>query len=157
VDSQITETLGSLKPMSKRNFDVNLFGELPPPPHPVRRSRITNDPTSRANQDTAAGRRLADMIRGFLAEMGNPRSPVAQADAIRAAELTVAAENARAKLLKGDGDGNAVVRLENLATRAVRKLGLADRQNAAKSTSSVADYMREKAAQKAKNTTGAAA
>jgi hypothetical protein len=134
----------------------DMFGHVPPAPHPVRRSRITNDPTARANQDTAEGRRLADMIRGFLAEMGNPRSPVEQADAIRAAELTVASENARAKLLAGNGDANEVVRLENLAGRAVRKLGLAQRQNDAKSTPSVADYMREKAAQKAK-TTGHAA
>jgi hypothetical protein len=60
------------------------------------------------------------MIRGFLAEMGNPRSPVEQAAAIRAAELTVASENGRAKLLAGNGDANEVVRLENLAGRAVR-------------------------------------
>jgi hypothetical protein len=134
----------------------NLFGEVDPDPHPMRRSRITNDPTARANQDTAEGRRLADMIRGFLAEMGNPRSPVDQADAIRAAELTVASENARAKLLKGDGDANEVVRLENLAGRAVRKLGLAQRQNDSKPKQSVADYKREKAAQKAKTTEAAA-
>lgn len=127
----------------------NLFGELPSAPHPVRRSRITNDPTARANQDTAEGRRLADMIRGFLAEMGNPRSPVAQADAIRAAELTVASENARAKLLKGDGDANEVVRLENLATRAVRKLNIDPAQRDAKPKKSLADYAREKAAAKA--------
>lgn len=144
-------------------FGPNLFGEVAPPPHPVRRSKTTNDPTSRANQDTAAGRRLADLIRGFMAEMGNPRSPVAQADAIRAAELTVAAEDARAKLLAGDGDANAVVRIENLAARAVRKLGLVERQrDAAKPKLSLADYAREKAAEKAKSagpgaSTGAAA
>ena len=135
----------------------NLFGEVDPDPHPVRRSRTTNDPTSRANQDTAAGRRLADLIKGFLAEMGNPRSPIAQADAIRAAELTAAAENARARLLAGDGDANAVVRIENLAARAVRKLGLVERQrDAAKPKLSVLDYAREKAAEKAK-TAGVAA
>jgi hypothetical protein len=144
-------------PLKPLQTSPNLFGEVEPDPHPMRRSRTTNDPTSRANQDTAAGRRLADLIRGFLAEMGNPRSPVAQADAIRAAELTVAAEDARAKLLAGDGDANAVVRIENLATRAVRKLGIDDRQrDAAKPKQSLSDYAREKAVEKAK-TTGAAA
>jgi hypothetical protein len=143
-------------PLQPLQTSPNLFGEVAPDPHPMRRSRTTNDPTSRANQDTARGRRLADLIRGFLAEMGNPRSPVAQADAIRAAELTVAAEDARAKLLAGDGDANAVVRIENLAGRAVRKLGLGERQNDTKPTPSVADYVRQKAAEKAK-TTGAAA
>jgi hypothetical protein len=148
----------SNKPIQQALQSVpDMFGHVPATPHRVRRSRITNDPTARAKQDTAEGRRLADLIRGFLAEMGNPTSPVAQADAIRAAELTAASENARAKLLAGDGDANAVVRIENLAARAVRKLGLNERQNAAKSTSSVADYMREKAAQKAKTNTGAAA
>jgi len=123
----------------------DLFGETirPREPHPVRRSRITNRPTARADQDTAAGRRLADLIRGFLAEMGNPCNSVAQADAIRAAELTCAAEDARARLLAGDGDCNAVaqraegktsiddvVKIERLARHAVRKLGLRSAANA---------------------------
>lgn len=56
--------------------------------------------------------------------MMTDRSCVAQADALRAAELMVAAEEARAKLLAGEGDANAVVRMENRAARAARKLGV---------------------------------
>jgi hypothetical protein len=126
-------------------FKPDMFGYVPPEPHAVRRSRTTNDPTTRCNQATAAGRRLNDLIRGFLHEMGNPTSTVAQSAAISAAELVVAAEDARAKLLAGNGDPDQVVRLENLAHRAVRKLGIERRQNA-KPKKSFAEYVREKAA-----------
>ena len=45
------------------------------------------------------------------------------ASILAAAGLTVAAEAARAALLAGGGDIEQVVRLENLAARAVRRLG----------------------------------
>lgn len=126
-------------------FGVDLFGELPSEPPAVRRSKTTNDPSSRCNQSTAAGRRLHDLLRGYLAEMANPGSIIAQADALQAAELTVAAEDARAALLAGNGDADHVVRLQNLAHRAVRKLGI-DRSRSAKPKKSLADYVRARAA-----------
>ena len=43
---------------------------------------------------------------------------------LAAAELMVAAKNARAELLAGRGDVEQVVRLENLANRAVKRLGI---------------------------------
>jgi hypothetical protein len=101
----------------------DLFGHVPDDPVPTRRARVTNDPLSRNSQSTATGRRVADLYRSYLRAMPD-RSCIGQADALRAAELTVAAEEARARLLAGSGDPNAVVRIENLAARAVRKLGL---------------------------------
>lgn len=93
------------------------------------RSRRTNDPFSGISKNTAGGRRIADLLRGFLKAMGDPADVVLQANALRAAELTVAAESARAKLLAGTGDADSCVRLEGAASRAVRALGL-DREAA---------------------------
>src|ERR1700733_1666666 len=101
----------------------DLFGHVPDEPPATRRSKTTNDPMSRVSQSTATGRRVADLFRSYLRAMTD-RSCIAQADVLRAAELVVAAEDARAKLLAGNGDAVAVVRLENLAGRAIRKLGL---------------------------------
>jgi hypothetical protein len=126
----------------------DLFGFVPPEPAAVLRSRTTNNPNSRSNQSTAAGRRLNDLIRGFLQEMGNPTNIVAQAAAISAAELTLAAEDARAKLLAGNGDPDQVVRLENLAHRTVRKLGIDGHRGDGKPKPTLADYMRQKSAAK---------
>ena len=49
---------------------------------------------------------------------------IARAQALAAAELMAAAENVRLKLLAGQGDVEQIVRLENLANRAVRRLGI---------------------------------
>jgi hypothetical protein len=87
------------------------------------RSATTNKPLRRANGNTAAGRRVRDLYRALLAGMSNP-DDVRRAQALAAAELTVAAENARAELLAGQGDVEQIVRLENLANRAVKRLGL---------------------------------
>jgi hypothetical protein len=91
---------------------------------PRQRSAVTNGPMRRVNGNTAAGRRCRDLYRAFLQHMTNPADTIAQANALNAAELTVAAENARTKLLAGAGDIEQIVRLENLANRAVRRLGL---------------------------------
>ncbi len=60
--------------------------------------------------------------------MGNPGEANRQADAIAAAELKCAAEDLRARLLAGPNAGLAdieqIIRLENAADRAVRKLGI---------------------------------
>jgi hypothetical protein len=88
------------------------------------RSRRTNDPFSDLSKNTATGRRVADLLRGFLRAMGDPTDAVLQANALRAAELTVAAETARAQLLAGDSGADPVVRLEGMAARSVRALGI---------------------------------
>lgn len=131
-----------------RLLQVDLFGHVPDDPVPTRRSRVSNDPFSRNNAGTARGRRVNDLLRSFLRAMSKRGNCLAQADALRAAELTVAAEEARAKLLAGEGDANGVVRLENLAARAVRKLGL-DQQQSQRPKKTLRDYAREKAGQAA--------
>ena len=94
-------------------------------PLPTRRAKITNDPMSvRVSLNTADGRRVADLYRSFLRAMGGPTDAVAQANVLAAAELTVATETARVQLLAGKADVDQLVRLENLAARAVRRLGI---------------------------------
>lgn len=88
------------------------------------RAAVTNDVFAGLSRNSAIGRRVADLLRGFLRAMGDPTDIVQQANALRAAELTVAAESARAKLLAGEGDIDAVARLEGVAARAVRALHL---------------------------------
>jgi hypothetical protein len=105
------------------------------------RSRRTNDPFSGLSRNTAAGRRVADLLRGLLRDMGNPADVVLQANALRAAELMVGAEIARSKLLAGDGDADVVLRLEGAAGRAVRALGI-DRKREPEGET-IADIMRE--------------
>jgi hypothetical protein len=56
--------------------------------------------------------------------MGDPADAVAQANVLAAAELTVAAETARVQLLAGKADVDQLVKLENLAARAIRRLGI---------------------------------
>jgi hypothetical protein len=89
------------------------------------RSATTNDPLStRTDRNTAAGRRIADLYRAYIAAMGGPTDTILQANALAAAELKVAAEDARKRMLGGGGDADQLVRLENLAHRAERKLGI---------------------------------
>jgi hypothetical protein len=110
-------------------------------PSPKQRARRTNDPFSGLSKNTAIGRRVADLLRSFLRAMGDPDDVVLQANALRAAELTVAAEAARGRLLAGGGDADQVVRLEGTAARAARALGLDRKREPAGET--IADIMRE--------------
>jgi hypothetical protein len=71
-----------------------------------RRSRTTNDPLA------------------FSEALGDPADALTQANILTAAELKVACEDARTKMLEGDGDVDALVRLENLSNRAEKRLGL---------------------------------
>jgi len=88
------------------------------------RSATTNNPMrARTNGRTSAGRRVRDLYKAYLAAMGRA-DDVGRAQALAAAELMVAAENARTKLLAGQGDIEQIVRLENLANRALRRLDL---------------------------------
>jgi hypothetical protein len=90
----------------------------------AQRSRVTNAPMCRQRGTTAKGRRLRDLYIGYMAALGHPTDIVGQTNCLKAAELVLAAETARASLLNGAGDANTVVRLENLADRAIRRLGL---------------------------------
>jgi hypothetical protein len=79
-------------------------------------SATTNDPLStRTDRNTAAGRRIADLYRAYIAAMGGPTDTILQANALAAAELKVAAEDVRKRMLGGGGDADQLVRLENLA------------------------------------------
>jgi hypothetical protein len=72
----------------------------------------------RAPNDTEQGRRIRALYRQFMEPLVAD-NPVHQAGAMAAAELTVAAEDARARLLAGDPAAEeAVVRLENTCRRA---------------------------------------
>jgi hypothetical protein len=110
----------------RNSADAETTADRAPSAEPSRllRSRRTNDPFSGLARNTAGGRRIADLLRAFLKAMSDPDDVVLQANALRAAERTVAAESARGRLLAGDGDSDAVVRLENMAARAVKALGI---------------------------------
>jgi hypothetical protein len=89
------------------------------------RAALTNDPLrKRADGRTPQGRRIRDLFRAYSTAMGAPSDPGTQAAILAAAELVVAAECARAKLLADGGDVEQLIRLENLAARATRRLGL---------------------------------
>jgi hypothetical protein len=90
-------------------------------------SKATNDPLHRANGNTSQGRRVRDLYQAFMEDMGNPTGALAQANCLTAAELKTAAEVARAAFLAGTGDAEQLIRLENLAARAKRKLGIRSR------------------------------
>lgn len=78
--------------------------------------------SARAPRRTPQGRRIRSLFRAFMAKL-TPGDPVHQAAAMRAAELVVASEDMRARLLAGDTTAEeAVTRLENAARRAEREL-----------------------------------
>ena len=77
---------------------------------------------SRAPRATARGRHLRRLFRSYMAKL-TLGDPLHQAAAMRTAELVVAAEDMRARLLAGDTSAEeAVTRLENAARRAERDL-----------------------------------
>lgn len=115
-------------------------GRMPKEPAAKQRARRTNNPNhGGVSKNTAAGRRVADLLRAFLREMGDPCDVVLQANALRAAELTTAGEIARGKLLSGVGDADQVVKLENMAARAVRALNI--RNKGATTGPTLAEYL----------------
>jgi hypothetical protein len=90
------------------------------------RSATTKDPLRvRADGNTVIGRRVRDLYRAFLQHMTNPADTIAQANALNAAELMVAVEQTRLAAARGEAaDLDGLVRLSNLADRAVRRLGI---------------------------------
>jgi hypothetical protein len=90
---------------------------------------VTNDPRFLPKQPLtprALDRRRKDLVSSFLAALGPDAVNGLTAVMVRkAAELTVAAEMARANMLNGvPTDMLALVRLEGVAARALRLLGL---------------------------------
>lgn len=94
---------------------------------------MTNDPLAgRANARTPRGRRVRDLFRALVDRL-QERDPVAEAQALKIAELTVLAEAARAKAaelvdqIATDKDSirafatmaNAITRTEGTARRAM--------------------------------------
>jgi hypothetical protein len=90
------------------------------------RARRTNDPLAGIDTNTAAGRRTADLVRAYLAALGNPVEVERQAAVIAAAELMVLAEHLRAAALRdaGHADLDQVIRVQGAADRAIRRLGI---------------------------------
>lgn len=89
------------------------------------RSRVTNDPAAaRLNYNSRSGRRLRDLHSALVDKVGvSPDDVLLQADILRVAELRLAAENLRAAFLEGrSADADQIVRIENLAERAERRL-----------------------------------
>jgi hypothetical protein len=130
-----------------QTFTPDMFGHVADDPAPTRRARTTNDPLSRNSQATARGRRVADLFRSYMRAMSDRSCCFAQADALAAAELTVDAEDVRARRAAGTAGIDEVVKAERLARHAVRKLKL-DRQ-ASQPKKTFADQMRENAAARA--------
>jgi hypothetical protein len=90
----------------------------------LNRAAVTNDPLRvRADGRTPQGKRIRDLYRSYWEAIGRPSNPAIQAAVLAASELMVAAEGARAQFLAGRGDVEQIVRLENLALRAVRAWG----------------------------------
>jgi hypothetical protein len=128
ADLRLTPVSGNvgatIEPIEAANemLAARLTAAMPPE---TSRSRMTNRPLAgRANGNTREGRRLRDLFQSYIAALSNPSDPATQAAVLAAAELTVAAEAARARLLAGDGDIDSVVRIENLAARALRRLNI---------------------------------
>lgn len=105
------------------------------------KSRRTNDPLAAANGNTAHGRRVRDLAHSYLAALGSPEDVGIQAAAVAAAELVALVEQKRAEALAQPGmaDLDALVRLENLADRKVRKLGI--KPSAPQASRSVRDQL----------------
>ena len=93
--------------------------------------------TVRAPRGTLQGCRIRQLFRSFIGKL-DPANPEHQAMALTAAELTVAAEDARARLLAGDLTAEQpTVRLENSARRA-----RLDLRGQAEATNDADDWMK---------------
>jgi hypothetical protein len=124
---------------------------------PVKQLRAarTNDPLARLERYTARGRRIADLVRAYLAALGHPAEIERQAAVIAAAELQVLAEEARTAALRQGlaADLDQVVRVQGAADRALRRLGIkAGAAVAAPPTP--AEYLARRAAERAGKPSG---
>ena len=96
---------------------------LDQPSKRVRRSATTRDPIrARHKATTSRGLRVRDLYRGYMATL-QPGNTLHEAAALEAAELKVACEDARARLLAGDAEAEeGLTRLQNAARRAVEDI-----------------------------------
>jgi hypothetical protein len=99
------------------------------------RSAVTNNPAMRHGR-TAEGRRVRDLYAGYLAALGGPVDTPTLALILAAAEAVAIAEIARRDCLAGLTGTKAEVsiRLENMANRSLRRIGLAGVAKAPKLT-----------------------
>jgi hypothetical protein len=108
------------------------------------RSRLTNRPRKMViSARTSLGRRMKDLAQGFAERLGGWSAlTVGQAAAVRqAAELACLAEQARADALRnGCVDPVGLARLEGVAARAERRLGL-PRETRGPTTPSLKEYL----------------
>jgi hypothetical protein len=81
-------------------------------------------------------------ISSGRSSMGTPSDPGTQAAILAAAELVVAAECARAKVLADGGDVEQLIRLENLAARATLRLGV--KPNSTSKPPTLAEHLAQK-------------
>ena len=87
------------------------------------RAKLTNDPVRGLGQ-SAEARRVRDLYRSYLTQLGSPVDAGTQAMIIASSEQVVIAENARRDHLAGKADLDSVIRAENMSARALRRLGL---------------------------------
>jgi len=69
-------------------------------------------------------RRRKELVDGYVTALGGRVTPLVMADIERAVDLLMLARAARIALLKGEGNINATVKIENAADRAMRRLNL---------------------------------
>jgi hypothetical protein len=97
----------------------------------------------RVNGNTPRGRRVRALYASFMTKLPDDDAN-AQATALRAAELSIIAEDVRAKVLACEPDGKLageLVRVENLAARARREV--ARLEDPHKGEPTLADVLRE--------------
>jgi hypothetical protein len=122
------ENSPAVRPTVARRPPANRHGSASPPP--ASRSRSTNDPRFLPKQPLsrrALDRRRKDLVSSFLAALGGPEAvnDLAMLQVRRCAELQAMCEMARANMLNGVAtDMLALVRLEGVAARALRLLGI---------------------------------
>jgi hypothetical protein len=101
----------------------------------------SNPLRGRVNGRTPRGRRFRALYRSFMTKLPDDDAN-AQATALRAAELTIIAEDLRARIVAGKVAPDAeLVRIENLAARARREV--ARLEDPHKGEQTLADVLRE--------------
>jgi hypothetical protein len=111
------------------------------------RSRISNNPRRLEGIDgrSTHGRRRRDVIDGFVAALGGPdrvTDPM-MSDIVRASDLTLIAERARADALRGGTEVSVsdLIRLEGARDRAVRRLNLPSDGKGRAGPDALAEYL----------------
>lgn len=118
-------------------------------------------PAFRKPTQTKAGRRLRELVAAFIDVLGGRAnlSFVQLVDIQRAAELAILAETTRAKIMRDGTTGGdellAMVRIENMASRAQARLNLKPGGGTPKQT--LASYLNQRAERAAEPSSGEAA